>query len=231
MGAKARVGLVVLAMALCSVAGLARSAGAATPRGTEVVTPPTAVSGPSTAYSKQLLTFIAKGATSSLGHALQYRFNWGDGSTSAWGGATQTHHYIHQDEVGGAESFGIHVQARCATHTSVRSAWSARLKKVTVWSPRVVITRPISSTVWTRGTHVYVKWDNQGINGSVSIALRRKGSTFKKTLTSNISCAKREFRWYVPKSLPAGSYYHVTIAANWIGFNWLQSWSSYFRIK
>jgi uncharacterized repeat protein (TIGR02543 family) len=45
-------------------------------------------------------TFAASDAASSLGHALEYQFTWGDGNVSAWGAATQTHTYTYTSAAG-----------------------------------------------------------------------------------------------------------------------------------
>jgi hypothetical protein len=68
-------------------------------------------------------TFVASGAASNLGHALEYQFTWGDTTTSAWGAATQTKTYTYA----AAASYNVTVQARCATHTSIVSVSSTAL--------------------------------------------------------------------------------------------------------
>lgn len=53
-------------------------------------------------------TFVAA-ATSSLGHALEYQFTWGDGVVGPWGAATQTHVYTYT----AATTYNVSVAARC----------------------------------------------------------------------------------------------------------------------
>jgi hypothetical protein len=69
----------------------------------------------------RLETYVATGATSNLGHTLQYQFTWGDGVVGPWGAATQTYTYTYA----AAGSYTVTVQARCATDTAVLSAVSA----------------------------------------------------------------------------------------------------------
>jgi hypothetical protein len=65
------------------------------------------------------LTFLTGGSVSNLGHALEYRFDWGDGEFSDWSSSLSADHSWSADDV-----YEIKAQARCKTHTSVVSAWS-----------------------------------------------------------------------------------------------------------
>jgi len=84
----------------------------------ESVTTPNPPEGPGTGSVGQNLTFTGSGATSNLGHTLQYRFDWGDGTTSGWGASTQSHTY---STVG---TYLVKAQARCQSHTGIVSGWS-----------------------------------------------------------------------------------------------------------
>ena len=70
-----------------------------------------------TSYSYQ-----TGGATSNLGHTVEYRFNWGDGNYSAWGMATSASHIWTM-----ASSYPVKAEARCQAHTTVTAVsadWS-----------------------------------------------------------------------------------------------------------
>ena len=84
----------------------------------ETVSKPTVSEGPASAYAGQQVTFRGTGATSSFGHAVYYRFNWGDGNVSPWGLDTRNHTYQQ------AGSYNVGVQARCVQHADVVSEWS-----------------------------------------------------------------------------------------------------------
>jgi len=86
--------------------------------GGEEVTTPDTPEGPSTGYTKQSLTYTTEGAVSSFGHAVEYKFDWGDGSESSWGAATRNHEYSSKG------NYTIKARARCATDTEVISSWS-----------------------------------------------------------------------------------------------------------
>jgi len=70
-------------------------------------------------------TFVASGAVSSLGHTLEYQFNWGDGTALVWGPATQTHTFATATT--SAWTTNVTVTARCAADTAVVSAASAAI--------------------------------------------------------------------------------------------------------
>jgi hypothetical protein len=86
--------------------------------GGESVTSTTPPAGPPRGVTGTSYAFTAGTAASSLGHGLQYRFDWGDGTQSAWGSASASHVFAL------AGSYAVSFQARCSTHTAVVSDWS-----------------------------------------------------------------------------------------------------------
>ena len=103
----------------------------------ETISKPSTPAGPSTGERGQSLSFSTS-ASSSAGHSLEYRFNWGDGTTSPWGASTQSHTYSSS----GTKS--ITVQARCATHTcAVSSLSDAHSVSITAGLPAISVT-PVS---------------------------------------------------------------------------------------
>ncbi len=84
----------------------------------ENVAVPSVPAGPSSDCAGRPLQFRTGGAVSSLGHQVEYQFDWGDGNQSAWGPSTASHVWT------GIGSFSVKARARCKTHTSVVSAWS-----------------------------------------------------------------------------------------------------------
>jgi len=102
----------------------------------ETVNTPTSLIGPASGIVGQMLDFTADGSTSSFGHNVEYRFDWGDGADtiSDWGSSTQSYSYP------AAGIYNIKAQARCAVHTNVISAWSDALLTITVYDFRLTIT-------------------------------------------------------------------------------------------
>ena len=87
---------------------------------TETVSTPSTPSGPTTGVEGAAYTYTTGGSTSSLGHSVQYRFDWGDGSMSTWlpVGTTSAAHTWS-----GGGTYNIRAMARCSVHY-VQSDWS-----------------------------------------------------------------------------------------------------------
>jgi len=88
---------------------------------TEAIPAPNAPSGPRTVLAGVLQGFAASGASSNLGHPLQYSFDWGDGTFSGWTPAGVTSSFHTWSRVGLYRST---VQSRCIEHPTVVSAVS-----------------------------------------------------------------------------------------------------------
>jgi len=99
----------------------------------ETVSNPNRPNGPSSGISGQNLSYNTGGATSSFGHNVEYRFNWGDGNLSGWGTPSGTHSYTSTG------TFQVRAQARCKSHTDKVSAWSSS-RTVTITSYDLTIT-------------------------------------------------------------------------------------------
>jgi hypothetical protein len=81
----------------------------------ETITTPS-LTGTSFGTIASAFTYTANSATSNLGHAVQYQFDWGDGTTSSWlspdanGSATQSHTWT------AAGPYIVTAVARCGTY-------------------------------------------------------------------------------------------------------------------
>jgi hypothetical protein len=89
----------------------------------ETVSAPSAPSGPSGGDMNVRYTFSARGAASSQGHAIRYRFHWGDGTASDWIEPGQPARAVKS--WGASGTFVVQTEAACATHPSVSSVSSA----------------------------------------------------------------------------------------------------------
>jgi len=88
----------------------------------ETVSAPYVSSGEKGGFTSTSYNYSASGASSSLGHSMQYQFDWGDGTTSSWGSATQTKFW---STASNSNTYSVKVRARCSTHTSIISGWSS----------------------------------------------------------------------------------------------------------
>ena len=86
---------------------------------TETVSTPNVINGPTSGVPGQSCSFTAGGSSSSLGHNVEYQFDWtGDASDlSSWGSATQSKTWRT------AGSYNVRARARCVTHKTVISPW------------------------------------------------------------------------------------------------------------
>ncbi len=93
----------------------------------ETVSTPDVPGGPISGEENQSLTFTSSGAVSSYGDDIQYRFDWGDGIISSWYnyGVSPSHSWSTTG------TYIIKTQARCISHTTIESDWSAD-KTVTI---------------------------------------------------------------------------------------------------
>ncbi|NOZ60391.1 MAG: T9SS type A sorting domain-containing protein [Calditrichaeota bacterium] len=90
--------------------------------GEEIITKPNKPTGPQSGIIGQQLTYSTGGSTSNLGHSVEYKFDWGDGSESNWGSKTKSHTY---NETG---TYTVKAKARCTTHINIVSSWSSGLQ-------------------------------------------------------------------------------------------------------
>ena len=89
----------------------------------ETVSTPTTPSGPTNGVTGTSYSYSTGGASSNLGHSVEYQFDWkGDGTDlSPWGSATLSKTWTV------AGTYQVRARARCITHTGVVSSWSNAL--------------------------------------------------------------------------------------------------------
>jgi hypothetical protein len=90
----------------------------------ETVSPPSPPTGSSSGTVGTVYSYSTGGSTSSLGHSVQYLFNWGDGTSSGWLSVGQTSASKSWSSGG---TYSVTAQARCSTDTSVVSGPSSTL--------------------------------------------------------------------------------------------------------
>ena len=90
----------------------------------ETVSTPTTPTGNTVLTPASNADFESGGSTTSLGHAVEYQYDWGDGTQSDWGSAARSH-YWSSDGI-----FYLKVHARCVTNTTITSPWSGSLRVI-----------------------------------------------------------------------------------------------------
>lgn len=115
---------------------------------TETVSVPDTPTGPSAGETSQSLSYSTGGATNSLGHTVEYRFDWGDGSYSTWSASTsESYSWVSTG------TYSVKAQARCATHINVESAWSAA-NDVVITETQETVSTPGAVTGPATGTTI-----------------------------------------------------------------------------
>ena len=87
----------------------------------ESIAAPATPAGPASVLTGTSYSYSTGGAVSNLGHAVQFKLFWGDGSNSPWlpvGTTSSSHTWM------GAGTYAVTAQARCATDTQVMSPLS-----------------------------------------------------------------------------------------------------------
>ncbi|MBN2400218.1 MAG: hypothetical protein JXI33_07745 [Candidatus Aminicenantes bacterium] len=95
----------------------------------ETVSAPSSPSGSPFGFTDVSYTYSSSGAVSSLGHSVQYKFDWGDTTDSGWLAVGTTSASHSWSSTG---TFSVRAMARCATHTTIESPWSTTLSVVIV---------------------------------------------------------------------------------------------------
>jgi PKD repeat protein len=106
---------------------------------TETVSTPNTPTGPSQDKVGHVVTFTTGGSACSLGHPVEYQFDWGDSQTSTWGAAEQSHTFAS------GASFNVKARARCKTNTGVLSGWSAQKTVQISYCNLTVSTQPANA--------------------------------------------------------------------------------------
>lgn len=91
--------------------------------------------GPAAGKVGQLLDFTTGGAACSLGHLVEYQFDWGDGTFSSWSTSTTASHAFSTPG-----TYEVKARARCAIDPSIVSDWSAGKRVDVAWCQLTVDT-------------------------------------------------------------------------------------------
>lgn len=170
---------------------------------TETVSAPTTPSGASSGQVAQSLSYNVSGGASSMGHSLQFQFDWGDGIQSSWGAASQSKSWSS------AGSYSVKARARCAADTAIVSIWSS-VKSVTITNGSVMLG---SAWRFVTGTNVII---------TITPAIGTSAWGFEEVLplgitpsnitgaNGNWNVATRKITWYLTGSAIATLGYSVS---------------------
>ena len=165
------------------------------------VSTPSTPSGPSSGCIGSSLSFSTGGATDSLGHSVQYRFDWGDGHYSSWSSsASGSHSY------GSEGAYQVKAQARCSVDTSIVSGWSSA-KAVTISGPPSAPSN-VQASDGTYSNKVHITWNS--VSGATRYEVYRASSSggSYSQIASNVTGTS-----YDDTSVTAGQHYWYKVKA------------------
>ncbi len=135
---------------------------------TETVSTPTTPTGTVAGMVGTTYAYSTGGSTSSSGHSIQYRFDWGDGTYSIWlpvGTTSASHAWTYPG------TYNVRAMARCSTHF-IQSAWSSSLPVTLDDTPTwAAVTRFVAGDV--NGMPA-LEWHTGGESGAAGFNLWRR---------------------------------------------------------
>jgi subtilisin family serine protease len=194
------------------------------PQPAETVTQPGAPSGNTSPIIGQSYNYSTTAATSSMGHTVEYSFNWGDGTTSPWSTSTSA---SHAWQTTGTKT--VTVTARCQTHTSVTSSSAGMQVNVTQGTSGIRVTQPNGGESWRRCDRKRVTWDVGSLACAyVRIELWRNGSFVRTLKASTPNDGRQKCKMRCTEAMGTGYKLRVICASN--PANWDES-DGGFRVK
>ena len=155
----------------------------------ETVSTPTVLSGPMSGGANDSYTYTTGGSYSTLGHAVQYQFDWtGEGrDLSSWGPATQSKTWKSHG------TYNVRVRARCVTDKRVISSWAGPVS-VAITVPSLI--KPNGGEVIPSGSFYSIQWGMplQAIKFKLQYSINN-GVTWKR-IAKNIRAT--DYNWQVP---------------------------------
>ena len=177
--------------------------GTAIPPNGETISAPTTLSGTTNGTTDVSYSYATGGSTSSSGHSVQYRFDWGDGTNSGWLGVGTTSASKSWTSPG---TYSVRSQARCSIDTAVVSSLSGSLG-VTITCPTPGTPSSPSPSNGTTGisTTPTLSWTGAGANSYDVYFGTGANPPLVVTGTTNAS--------YSPSILSYGTTYYWKIVA------------------
>lgn len=143
------------------------------------VTIPNTPNGPSSGNVGQTLSYTTGGSSCNQGHSVEYRFDWGDGTSfSSWGVPSNNHTF------NSAGTYNIKSQARCSVDNTIVSAWSNGLNITIENTGGGIPIKPVSSATIQSGqefdVEIVVGSENEPITNlfGVSFDLQYTNTTY-----------------------------------------------------
>ena len=171
---------------------------------TEQVSTPTTPKNVTNGFTGTSYTFSSH-STSTFGNPVQYQYNWGDGSTSALGPATQSHIWI-RDITDGNSGNPYQVTVTAKSSTGVYSSQSLAASVNIQEKPFIHITSPNGGETWVVGTTQAITWNSNYLNSTDTIYLYYWYAGGWYPITSlpanSITSTSSSYSWTIPDLPP-----------------------------
>ena len=168
----------------------------------ETVSAPTTPSGSANGTTGTSYSYSVSGSTSSLGHSVQYKFDWGDGTESGWLAVGTTSASKSWSSAG---TKSVKVKARCSGDTSVESGWSVIQSVNISAAPSITLIAPSDGQTFTACSYYDLptfQWNVSGTfktielqfstqNDFAASLIKVKGSVTSSSLTMKSSTWKK----------------------------------------
>jgi PKD repeat protein len=148
-------------------------------------------------------------ATDLDGDQIQYKFDWGDGTTTGWtDNPTQTHIY------GRIGKFDVFIKIKDKSEYELQNSLSEPME-VYIRNPQgtIIIDSPVSGSKWKTGSTQSIEWSYVGESiNEVYFTLHKKSDPdFTMVITEEPISPNYIYRWNIPKSIAAGNDYQIAV--------------------
>ena len=174
---------------------------------THTVSTPSVPTGPSQGTVNTGYTFSTGDSVCNQGHAVEYRFDWGDGSYSDWSSSTSVSHTWTT-----VDTFTLRAQARCSQNHAVESSWSSgkALVILTCVLPSAPIDPSPSNGVTVASIHTGLSWKGDASADSYDVYF---GTSVSPPFYANTT----ESFYALPTLDPGTTYQWKVVAKNSCG--------------
>jgi len=154
----------------------------------EAVSTPSVPSGPASGNPGTSYSYTTGGGVSRLGHVVEYRFDWGDGTYSSWGTGTSASHSWSS-----AGTYQVKAEARCGTHTGAVSGWSGNLTVSIAAETVSAPTAPTGPATGAPGTSY--TYTTGGANSSLGHPVEYRFDWGDSTFSTWAATASASYAW------------------------------------
>ena len=162
----------------------------------EEVSTPTTPKNVTNGFTGTSYTFSTK-STSNLRNPVVYQYSWGDGITSDWGPATQSHFWINED------TYNVTVTAQSTVDANATATSSAATVTIQL-KPFIHVTSPNGGETWVVGAEHPITWNSNDLDttGTIYLYYWCAGAWHLITSQPANSSTSSSYNWTIPAMPP-----------------------------